>query len=145
MATLTWTTSKTGNWSTKENWTPAGKPGAADTALFDGTGADSSFVNDFTIQSLVVNDPSALITVSGTLEVTGNASIQAGTITLASGALTLNDLSNQGSITVAGDTTLELTGTYDSDSVERISGVSGGFLDLLGTMLNTGKVFDSGC
>jgi len=143
MATLTWTTPTTGNWSTDGNWTPSGKPGAADTALFDGTGADLSFVNDFTIQALVVNDPSALITVSGTLEVTGNASIQAGTIALSSGTLTLNDLSNLGSITMVSGTALELTGTYDSDSVERIFPAGNGYLDLLGTMLNTGKVFDA--
>lgn len=143
MATLTWKATQNGNWSTAGNWDPSGPPVAADTAVLDGSAAtDFSFVNDITIQSLSVNHQTALITVSGTLGVTGNTAIQAGTLDVVSGAATLNDLANQGSITVGASGLLELTGTYDSGSVQRIFG-AGGTLGLLGTMLNTGKVFDT--
>ncbi len=142
MATLTWTSAAGGLWSTASNWTPAQAPTGVDSVLFDGTGADLSFVSGTTIQGMTLNDASALVTATGVLNVTNFASIQAGTLAVASGGIvSLPDLANLGTITIASGGQVTMTGTYDSDSVERIFG-TGGTLTRTGTMLNTGKVFD---
>ncbi len=138
MATLTWTAPANGFWSTGGNWTPAQVPGAADTVVFDGTGADLSFVGDTTIAELSVTDPGALITASGTLLVGAGAVMTGGTLALAgTGVVTLNDLFNRGTITLASGSVLTLTGTYDTESVQRMSG-TGGALVLAGTLDNAG-------
>ena len=138
MATLTWTAPANGFWSTGGNWTPAQVPGAADTVVFDGTGADLSFVGETTIAELSVTDPGALITASGTLLVGAGAVMTGGTLALAgTGVVTLNDLFNRGTITLASGGVLTLTGTYDTGSVQRMSG-TGGALVLAGTLDNAG-------
>ncbi len=142
MATLTWVSAAGGFWSTAANWSPAQAPGGADDVLFNAGGLGLSFVNGATVTSMTLTDASNLVTATGILNVTGAATIQAGTLEVTSaGNVTLPNLSNLGTITIASGGQVTMTGTYDSDSVERIFG-TGGTLTRTGTMLNTGKVFD---
>lgn len=142
MATLTWVSAAGGFWSSTANWNPAQTPSAVDDVLFNGGGLGLSFVSGATIQSVTLTDPANLLTATGILNVTDAAAIQAGTLAVVSGGnVTLPDLNNLGTITIASGGQVTMTGTYDSDSVERIFG-TGGTLTRTGTMLNTGKVFD---
>lgn len=142
MATLTWVSAAGGFWSSTANWNPVQVPGGADDVLFNAGGLGLSFVNGATVTSMTLTDAANLVTATGILNVTGGAAIQAGTLAVVSGGnVTLPDLNNLGTITIASGGQVTMTGTYDSDSVERIFG-TGGTLTRVGTMLNTGKVFD---
>ena len=66
MVKITWVAPNAGTWTTLGNWSPAQIPGAADDVLFDGSGADLSFVATSTVANLTLNDPTTLLTVTAT-------------------------------------------------------------------------------
>ena len=141
MAKITWVAPNAGTWTTLGNWSPAQIPGAADDVLFDGSGADLSFVATSTVANLTLNDPTTLLTVTGGLSVANNLAISSGTLAVSGNATaTLNNFTNQGTITIASTGTVVASGSYNADSVERIGG-SRGVLRLLGTMDNAGGTF----
>ena len=139
MTKLTWVAARAGTWTTPGNWSPSQVPGAADDVLFDGSGADLSFVRTETVNALTLDDPTTLLAVSGRLTVLDDLIINAGTLSVDSGAnAALTNFSNQGTIILASGATLTATGTYTADSVKRIGG-AGGTLLLRGTLDNHGN------
>ena len=139
MAKMTWVASKAATWTTPGNWSPAQVPGAADDVLFDGGGADQSFVGTQTVTTLTLDDPTTLLSVSGLLTVLDDLMINAGTLSIGSGAgAVLTNFSNQGTIILASGASLTATGSYTPDSVERIGGADG-TLRLRGTLDNVGN------
>ena len=78
---------------------------------------------------------------TGGLTVANNLAISSGTLAVSGNATaTLNNFTNQGTITIASTGTVVASGSYNADSVERIGG-SRGVLRLLGTMDNAGGTF----
>ena len=146
MTKLTWVATKSGTWTTPGNWSPSQVPGAADDVLFDGSGADLSFVRTQTVNTLTLDDPTTLLSVSDRLTVLDDLMINAGTLSVDSGAnAVLTNFSNQGTIILASGATLTATGSYTTDSVERIGGaggnlILGGTLDNIGNTLTLGSV-----
>ena len=139
MAKISWVASKAGIWTTPGNWSPAQVPGAADDVLFDGGGADQSFVGTQTVTTLILDDPTTLLSVSGLLTVLDDLMINAGTLSIGSGAgVVLTNFSNQGTIILDSGASLTATGNYTADSVERIGG-AGGTLRLSGAFDNVGN------
>jgi len=141
MAKITWVAPNAGTWTTPGNWSPSQIPGAADDVLFNGSGADLSFVTTSSVANLTLNDPTTLLTVTGVLTVANNLAISSGTLAVSGNAsAVLNNFTNQGSITIAATGSVVASGSYNADSVERIGG-SGGVLRLLGTLDNVGGTF----
>lgn len=146
MTKLTWVATRSGTWTTPGNWSPSQVPGAADDVLFDGSGADLSFVRTQTVNTLTLDDPTTLLSVSGLLTVLDDLMINAGTLSVDSGAnAVLTNFSNQGTIILASGGSLTATGSYTTDSVERIGGaggnlILGGTLDNIGNTLTLGSV-----
>jgi collagen type I/II/III/V/XI/XXIV/XXVII alpha len=140
MTTISWTAGASGAWSDTSNWSPAAVPGSGDDALIDAAGAYQVTVAGATVNSLTLDDPLATLASGGVLTVGSGLIIDAGTLDIATGTVVATGaLDNAGTILDAG--TLEVFGSYDAASLERIGG-SGGALLLAGTLANAGGTLD---
>ena len=140
MTTISWTAGASGAWSDASNWSPAAVPGSGDDALIDAAGAYQITVAGATVNSITLDDPLATLVTGGVLTVNGGLIIGAGTLDVATGTvIAVGRLDNAGTILDAG--TLEVFGSYDAASLERIGG-AGGALLLAGSLTNTGGTLD---
>ncbi len=140
MTTISWTAGASGAWSDASNWSPAAVPGSGDDALIDAAGVYQITVAGATVNSITLDDPLATLVTGGVLTVNGGLIIGAGTLDVATGTvISVGRLDNAGTILDAG--TLEVFGSYDAASLERIGG-AGGALLLAGSLTNTGGTLD---
>ncbi len=89
MASYSWSSAQSGNWSTPGDWTPNGIPGSAggDTATINATGTNYTITyNESTeiLNSLTINSANVTLAFAAneSLSVNGTTSLQAGTIDL---------------------------------------------------------------
>lgn len=155
--TTTWTAAGAGNWTDGANWSD-GAPGAADTAVFDGTGNGNATVNAASsVATLTVTTGySGTLAVSNQLTVTGNAALRTtnvtanlpvtgsltvvtgGTVTVTNAALvSAASLTQTGGITLGGGSAgaLSITGAAEIDGTLTLSSGNGTFT--LGGSLGT--------
>ena len=147
--TTTWTAAGAGNWTDGANWSD-GAPGAADTAVFDGTGNGNATVNAASsVATLTVTTGySGTLAVSNQLTVTGNAALRTtnvtanlpvtgsltvvtgGTVTVTNSALvSAASLTQTGGITLGGGSAgaLSITGAAEIDGTLTLSSGNGTF------------------
>jgi collagen type I alpha len=138
MATITWTFTTSGDWNTAANWSGKTVPSAGDDAVISLPGAYQITVPDVTVNSITLNDSAAELLVTGTLDVTTDTAIGAGTLTIGQSESTaLGFLTNTG--TIVDDGTLALS-SKDGASLSRIGG--SGDLTANVTIDNTGSSLD---
>ena len=150
MATYTWTSPVSGDWSTTTDWTPNGLPGASDhvtiaasgavyTVTVDTAEAAGALTLDASTATLAVNSSLTLAGLlaldAGTLDLNGGGTINGGTLALDGGTFvgnggTLDGVTCKGALTLAGsgqDLFVE-----NGLTLQSASGASPGSIDLSG-------------
>ena len=130
-----WKSNSANPWDTAGQWTPSGVPGATDNAVVDTSGGHSFILsvthsNDVA-HSLVVNSSVATVEIvnGGVLTLSGNLTIDAGTLQIDSGgllkfnaasSLITGSFIDKGTVEVAAGDKLEIVSSVSGDGVFKI-------------------------
>jgi hypothetical protein len=112
MATITWLTGTSGDWSQGSDWAGGIAPGAGDDAVIDASGTYTITISTaVSAKSLTLDNSGATVaeTATGSLALTGALTVEAGTFevnagTTAAGSLTQSggELTGTGTVTMSG-------------------------------------------
>jgi hypothetical protein len=142
MATLTWTSTGTGLWNLPANWSSGQVPGAGDTAVIPGSGAETIVVTNATVGNVVLDDANASLDINVAATVVNAMSIAAGTLNI-TGDLVAASLDNAGVVNIGpgfSEGTLNVASLSNTGTIQ-----IDGELDLSGSVLsNTGTIFGFG-